>query len=173
MNQIFRITVGPETLQGRLPPVRVGKNYCCRFHIFGVAYTAETVPPKIWITTAGTTLFWSGTWNGTLGAWVVDVNTDASAAVGSEHYALTVYGEEATNEFMVGQGAFVVYPTIVTGGETAGGTAGESLGSRLEAIEAWMASFETLPAFDPATAFDIDMREQIKTITEKLNGSEA
>ena len=172
MNQIFRITVGQETIQGRLPSVRVGKDYCCRFHIYGVDYSETVLPPKIWVSTGTGTLFWTGVWSETVGAWVVDVNTDATATVGAKSYALTVFSPDAADkEYLVGQAAFVVFTTIAGGGET-GGTAGESVFVRLAALEAWMDNFADLPMFDPESAFDIDMRTQIQTITNRLRGAE-
>ena len=196
MRQIFRINVGPETISGRLPPVRVGKGYCSLFHISGVANTADVPPPKIWVTTADDTKFWLGVWNDQLGLWVVDVNSDASAAIGSFAYALTMFGADSNKEYIAGQGIFTVYSTIAAGGET-GGTAGESVGvllgdltdrvaalelaqpggtgensleSRLGAIETWLTGLAELPMFDPQTARDIEMREQVQAITNKLRG---
>lgn len=181
MNQIFRINVGAETIQGRLPAFRIGKGYCCRFQISGVEYVAEGVPPKIWITTgtgeSATTLFWTGAWSSELGLWVVEVNTDASAVAGVFSYALTVFGAEADKEYIVGQGSFTVYTTIAAGGET-GGTAGQSVAvtladheARIAAIEAKFEAFAGLATFDPA-AFDTDMRNQVLAITNILRGGE-
>ena len=80
MDQIFRINVGPETIQGRLPAVRVGKGFCSLFHITGVAYD-DTVPvPKIWIgESENTALFWEAVWDSSLGLWVVEVGGQAAA----------------------------------------------------------------------------------------------
>ena len=168
MNQVFRITVGPETIEGRLPARRVGLNYNCRFHVAGVPADAAAAP-KIWITTS----------DGTLGVWVVDVNTDASQVAGSYLYALTLCDDSATEEYIAGQGAFTVYTTIASGGET-GGTAGESvlalitaLESRVETIEARLTEFAQLEMFDPLAARDIEMREQVQTITNLLRGETA
>lgn len=171
MNQIFRITVGQETLQGRLPSVRVGKGYCCRFHIYGVDYSETTIPPKIWVAAGTETLFWTGVWSDLVGAWVVDVNTDATLTAGIKSYALTVFSPDAVDkEFLVGQAAFVVFTSVAAGGET-GGTAGDSVSARLNAIEAWMDSFTELPMFDPEGAFDIDLRTQMQAVTNMLRGT--
>ena len=180
MNQIFRITVGPETVQGRLPPFRIGKGYCCRFHIAGVEHVENGKPPKIWITTgtgeSARTLYWTAEWNDDEGLWVVEVNTDASAVAGVFSYALTVFGVAADKEYIIGQGAFTVYTTIASGGET-GGTAGQSLAvtvadheARIAAIEAKFAAFAGLATFD-TQAFDIDMRNQVLAITNILKGN--
>ena len=168
VNQIFRITVGQETLQGRLPSIRVGKGYWCRFQIYGAEHGEGISPPKVWITTSATTYYWTGVWSAAAGAWIVDVGTDATASVATEEYALSVFG--GSREFFVGQAPFVVYNTIASGGET-GGTAGISLDERLIALESWMSSFKNLPMFDPETAFDIDMRTQMQTVTNKLRGT--
>lgn len=170
MNQIFRITVGQDTLQGRLPAVRVGKCFCCRFHIYGVDYSAQVTPPKIWVSVGTDTLFWTGVWDETRGLWVVDVNTDATATAGAKSYALTVFSaESATNEYLVGQAPFVVFDTILTGCTgTTGGTAGTSIGARLDAIEAWLAGLAELPMFDPMTARESELRTQVQQITNKL-----
>lgn len=172
MNQIFRITVGQDTLQGRLPAVRVGAGYCCRFHIYGVDYASGVVPPKIWISVGTDVLYWVGTWSETVGAWVVTVNTDATAVAGVKSYALTVFAEAESNEYMVGQAAFVVFDTIASGETGAtGGTAGISISARVAALETWMESFSDLPMFDPETAYDIEMRTQIQTITNRLRNT--
>ena len=177
MRQIFRINVGPETLSGRLPPVRVGKGYCSLFHISGVTNTADVPPPKIWVTTADGTKFWLGVWNDQLGLWVVDVNSDASAAIGPYAYALTMFGADSNKEYIAGQGIFTVYSTIAAGGET-GGTAGISYGSliaaldgRIAALEERFAGFVELGMFDPINAYDSDLRAQVQAITTMLRGT--
>ena len=178
MNQIFRITVGQETIFGRLPAIRVGKGYCCRFHIFGAAYSETTPPPKIWVTTADATLFWSGVWSETLGVWIVEVGSDAAATVGSSYnYALTVFGTEANKEYIVGQGSFTVYDTIAGAGET-GGTAGTSLSeqildlqTRLSVVEEKLGAFLAISSFNPETSNEEALREQVKAITDILRGT--
>lgn len=172
MNQIFRITVGQDTLHGRLPAVRVAKGFCSRFHIYGLAHSEEAHGPKIWVTTADDTLYWTGAWSQALGVWVVEVNTDATQAAGSKNYALTVFDESGTNEYLAGQGSFTVFSSIAdpeTG--MTGGTAGQSLSARVTVLEAWMESFEDLPMFDPVSAYDIDLRNQMQTVTNKLRGA--
>lgn len=171
MNQIFRITVGQDTLQGRLPPIRVGKDYWCRFHIFGVGNAAGTSSPKIWIATGEDTYFWTGEWSSEIGCWVINISTAATATVASKTYALTAFGMDADQEFFIGQAPFVVFNTIASDGVD-GGTAGvPSAASRLDAIEAWIDNFADLPMFDPESARDIEMREQVQTITNKLRGA--
>jgi len=175
MNQVFRITVGQETILGRLPAVRVGRGYCCRFHIYGVEYSEETPPPKIWITTADNTLFWTGTWDSQIGAWVVEIGGDAAATVGSAYnYALTVFGADLNKQYIVGQGLFAVYDSIASGGET-GGTSGTSLSdqivdlqTRLTVVEEKLAAFVSLSSFDPETSNEEALREQVRTITDIL-----
>lgn len=172
MNQIFRITVGQDTLQGRLPAVRVGAGYCCRFHIYGVDYAAGVVPPKIWVSVGTDVLYWVGEWSETVGAWIVNVNTDATATAGVKSYALTVFAEAESDEFLVGQSAFVVFNTIASGETGAtGGTAGVSIAGRVAALEAWMGLFSDLPMYDPETATDFEGRTQIQTITNRLRNT--
>lgn len=170
MNQIFRITVGQDTLQGRLPSVRVGKGYSCRFFIYGVAAVDGVAGPKIWIAKGAETYFWTGVWDSTIGAWIIDINPDATATVENKTYALTAYGETEQQEFFIGQAAFVVYATIITGGET-GGTAGTSVGERLDEMIAWKDAMTALPMFDPESAYDIDLRRQVQTLTNALRGT--
>lgn len=150
VNQVFKITVGPETIDGRLPPRRVGQHFNCRFHIGGVSADSPTAP-KIWVSTDTGSLFWIGEFDATLGVWVVEVNGDATETVGSYVYALTVYGEEAGLEYIAGQGAFSVYSSIASGGET-GGTGGESVYELLEALTARVETLESkagkVPMFD-------------------------
>ena len=150
MNQVFKITVGPETIDGRLPPRRVGQHFNCRFHVGGVAADSITAP-KIWISTATGSLFWEGEFDATLGVWVVEVNGDATETAGSYVYALTLYGEEEGLEYIAGQGAFTVYASIADGGET-GGTAGTSVYELVEALTARVETLESkagkVPLFD-------------------------
>lgn len=170
MNQIFRITVGQDTLGGRLAPVRVGKGYWCRFLIYGTSH-AEGIPsPKIWIETDTGTFFWTGLWDASAGAWVIDVSPAAADTVVAKTYALTVFSEIEDQEFFVGQAAFVVYDTIASGGET-GGTAGVSISLRLTEIETWMSSLKELADFDPETAEDFQLREHLQAVNAKLKGA--
>lgn len=177
MNQVFRIAVGPETLEGRLPARRVAQHFACRFHISGVPSDAVSAP-KIWITTeTGSVLYWVGTFDGNQGVWVIDVNTDASETVGSYLYSLTVTDNEDAEEYNVGQGAFTVYSTIASGGET-GGTSGASvyelllsIDERLQTVEGRFEEMSGLAMFDPESAFDIELRQQVQSITNLLRGS--
>lgn len=180
MNQIFRINVGPETVQGRLPAVRVGLDFCCRFHIAGVPHVADVPPPKIWITRKeASTVYWEATWDETLGLWVATIGSDASANVGTYVYALTMYGENDGSEFIAGQGAFAVYTTIAyTEGSATGGNGTSvwdlitALEGRIEAVEAKFTAFTELGMFDAEQAFDIDMRNQVAAITTLLRGTQ-
>ena len=180
MNQIFRINVGPETVQGRLPAVRVGLDFGCRFHIAGVAHVADVPAPKIWITRKeSSTVYWTATWDETLGLWVATIGSDASAEVGTYVYALTMYAEDGVTEFIAGQGAFAVYPTIAYTDGSATGDNGTSvwdlitaLEGRLEAIETRFTAFAELGMFDAEQAFDIDMRNQVAAITTLLRGTQ-
>lgn len=181
MNQVFRINVGPDTVQGRLPPVRVGLGFGCRFHIAGVPHVADVPAPKIWITRKeAATLFWTAAWDETLGVWVADIGNDATANIGTYAYALTMYGESTGNEYIAGQGAFAVYSSIAYAGGS-GGTGGTgssvyelvaALDGRLTAIEARFADLATLGMFDPEQAFEHELRQQLADITNKLRGSE-
>ena len=188
MNQIFRINIGPETLQGRLPPVRVGHRFSSVFHVTG-AGDASAIPPRIWITVddpnhegegqpSKVTLFWIGQWNHERGLWQIHVNPDATRKVGIQFYALTIAGGTNAAEYIAGQGTFTVYQNIVVDGES-GGTAGDSLDARLlaltervESLETRFAALSTLPMIDPDTAKDWEMREQVRTITNMLRGGE-
>lgn len=182
MNQIFRITVGVETLQGRLQAVRVGKGYSCIFHISGVAYAEGEAAPKIWIgSTEADTLFWTGVWDSEKGVWVVAVNSDASATVATRSYALTMTGDDGTGEgvreYIAGQGPFTVYSNIAGGGAE-GGDEGESLGEQIVALNARLLILEqrfedlaTLGMFNGEQAFDHEMRAQVEAITNKLRGA--
>ena len=187
MNQIFRITVGPETIQGRLPTCRVGRTYSSVFHIAGVS--PDVAPPKIWVSVttpspdAGTpetttTLFWTGVWSAKLGLWVVEVNNDPTQNAGSVPYALTVGGGVDKPEYIIGQGVYVVYDNIAAGGGASGGQPGDTLLSRITTLEDRVTEIElkllamtNLPLFDPIGAFDIDMRNQVHAITNILRGT--
>lgn len=170
MNQIFRINVGPETVQGRLPPRRVAQHFNCRFHITGVSADALAAP-KIWVSTENGTLFWEGEFDATLGVWVVEVNGDASETVGSYAHALSIYGEEEGKEYMAGQGAFTVYASIADGGET-GGTAGTSvyelvelLTARVEALESKIGKVPMFDDIDSWVALYASDTDGIKSLT--------
>ena len=186
MNQIFRITVGPETIHGRLPACRVGRCYSSLFHVAGVSPDIE--PPKVWINvvTPGVgdapdtteVLYWTGEWSNTLGLWVIGVNSDPTQKTGTVPYALTVGGGDGTPEYIIGQGTFTVYDNIAAGGGCSGGDPGESLASlvaalteRVEELEARWSAMMELPMFDPQAAFDIDMRNQVQAITNILRGT--
>lgn len=182
VNQIFRINVGPETLQGRLQAVRVGKGYSCVFHISGVAYVEGEAALKIWIgSTEADTLFWTGEWDSAKGLWVVTVSQQATETVATRSYALTMTGDDGTGEgvreYIAGQGPFTVYDNIAAGGGE-GGEDGESFGEQLAALDARILVLEqrfedlaTLGMFDGQNAYDHEMRTQIETITNKLRGT--
>lgn len=192
MNQIFRITVGQETILGRLPPVRVGQGYSSLFHISGVAATCAA--PKLWITTKTVsvdpeteeeiettdTRFWTAVWSTTLGLWVVSVGNLPTQNTGSYLYAVTMCGGgQDAPEYIAGQGSFVVYSNIANGGASGEGEGGtsimemiEALTERVEALEAVLTAGAELPMFDPESAFDIDMRNQVQAITNLLRGTE-
>ena len=180
MNQIFHITVGQDTLQGRLPTFRVGKGYCSRFEIAGVAHIADVPAPKVWVTLASKeTKFWTGVWSADLGLWIVEVNSEPSGTVGSLAYAVTMFGEVADKEYIAGQGTLTVYDSVASGSGETGGATGDSVGARLIALEGRVAAIEnkfdvfaTLATFDPQTAFDIDLRSQVQIITNILRGGE-
>ena len=184
MNQVFRINVGPETVQGRLPAVRVGLGFGCRFHISGVDHVADVPAPKIWITRKeAETLYWEAEWNETFGVWVATIGSDATADVGTYVYALTMYGDDVNAEFIAGQGAFAVYDSIAYagGGGGTGGTGGtgSSFGDRVIALETKMTAVEArfaelagLAMFDAAQAFDYELRQQIEAITNMLRGNQ-
>jgi len=167
VNQVYRITVGQGTLLGRLPAVRVGVGFCCRFEVYGVSHATGTVPPKIWITTADDTLYWVGVWDTRLGAWIVEVNTDATEEVASRKYALTVFGTAEDKEYFVGESSFEVIATIAGTGAT-GGVSGQSVSVRLTQIEDWIGAFADIGDFDPENATDFEMREHVKAIGDKL-----
>lgn len=46
----------------------------------------------------------------------------------------------------------------------------EEVETRLAVVEDWMAGFASLGMFDPETAYDIELREQVQAITNKLRG---
>lgn len=188
MNQIFRITVGPETIHGRLPPCRVGRTYSSVFHIAGVA--PDVAPPKIWITVkeqapeppaepaAPQVLYWVGEWSAKLGLWEVKVNSDPTQVVGTTPYALTVGGGAGEPEYLIGQGTYVVYDNIAAGGGGVGGEPGNTLANainelsdRVVELERKFADMGMLPLFNPTTAFDMDMRNQVQAITNVLRGT--
>ena len=182
MNQVFRINVGPETVQGRLPAVRVGLGFGCRFHISGVDHVADVPAPKIWITRKeAATLYWEAVWDETLGLWVATITADAAAYVGSSYvYALTMYGEDTGTEYIAGQGTFAVYSTVAYAGAT-GGTGGtgssiydliSGIDARLTAVEARFTALAGLGMFDAEQAFDIELRQQVEAITNALRGNQ-
>lgn len=138
MNQIFKITVGQDTIKGVLPSIRVGQGYCSLFHISGVDGGDTAEPPKIWVTIGEDSFFWTCQWIN--GLWQCIVNDDPTRKTGIKDYAITVGGgaDESgkTNpEFLVGQGKFVVYPNIAgsSGGE--GGEPGESVSGRIDSLD--------------------------------------
>jgi len=137
VNQIFRINIGPETLLGRLPPVRVAQTYSVLFHISGAGGSGAPAP-KIWVPVGNAVLFWTGTWDDSLGLWTVIVSSDATASVRTVKYALTIGG---TPTYSVGEGNFAVYDSVAGDGAT-GGTAGESVLELVTALEARVAELE-------------------------------
>ena len=174
MNQIFRITVGPETIEGRLPTLRVGQGYYSLFHIAGVSPTEAA--PKVWITTEGDTQYWTAEWDTERGVWVATVSNAVTQVVGSYAYAVTMGGADDTDpEYIAGQGVFVVYTNIAAGGIV--GKDGTSIVGMISALEARIAMIESvleagaeLGMFDPEAAYDIDMRNQVQAITNILRG---
>ena len=174
MNQIFRTAIGPETVSGKLPSIRVGKNYCSLFHITGIASTEPA--PKVWISVNDVTLYWEGTFDTTNGVWVVEVGNSITATAGTFAYAITMVGSnESAPEYIAGQGIFTVYSNITTN-DSELGEAGTSfvaviadLTSRIETLEAGGGA--TLPTFNPDTAFDTELRAQVLAITNYLNGA--
>lgn len=115
MNQIFKITVGQDTIDGILPNIRVGKEYWMLFHIAGVTPQEGVAAPTVWITVGEVPYCWHGTWNSDLGVYVVNVNTTPTQTVGNKHYAITVGGSDGAT-YMVGQGNLTVYEHIAVGG---------------------------------------------------------
>jgi hypothetical protein len=176
MNQIFRITVGQETLSGRLPTLRVGLGYCSLFHISGVSPSGAA--PKVWVSVDEESPdYWEGIWDSERGVWVVEVGNSVTATAGTYAYAITMGGAEADDpEYIAGQGAFVVYTSITCGGGTQGepGTSWlgllQELSERVENIEAVLEAGAVIGMFDPETAFDIDLRTQVQSITNILRG---
>ena len=184
MNQVFRISVGPETVQGHLPAVRVGLGFGCRFSIAGVDRVDGVPAPKIWISRKeAATVFWEAEWDETVGMWVATIGSDATAAVGSYVYALTMFGEDIGTEFIAGQGAFSVYSSIASPatdgtGETGGtGTTVQmlitALDERVTALEDKFAALAAIGMFDPVNAFDHEMRQQVADITNALRGNQS
>jgi hypothetical protein len=73
----------------------------------------------------------------------------------------------------------VVYANIANGGASGEGEDGtsllmmiEALTERVEALEDVLTAGAELPMFDPESAFDIDMRNQVQAITNLLRGTE-
>lgn len=178
MNQIFRITIGPETILGRLPSLRVGQGYCSLFHIAGATEDGTGISPKVWISKDGDTLFWTGEWDEDRGLWVVNVGSAISSEPGTYAYAITMANADGC-QYIAGQGVFSVYSNIASGSGTSGddepGTSimelVAALTMRVEALEAILTPGASLPMFDPESAFDIDMRNQVQAITNILRGT--
>ena len=172
MDQIFKITVGQETIEGRLPALRIGQGYASRFHIFGVG--SSEAPPKVWVGSAEDPEYWTSTWDSDIGGWVAEVGTSPTEDVGEKLYAITLGGAtEGAVEYIVGQGAFTVYTNIAAGDGTSGIPGTSPLGLiaaltvRVVALESQMTELSTIPAFDIA-AYDAVMRTQVESITNKL-----
>lgn len=175
MNQIFRITIGPETLNGKLPAVRVGQGYNSLFYISGVSSSVR--PPKVWVSANGETQFWESVWSPTEGLWVCEVGNSVTANAGGYMYAVTMNStEDALPEYIAGQGHFVVYSNITMFSGTPGSDGQsfasqfQALSDRLDAIEAVMFAGSTLGMFDPDEAYDYEFRNQVKSITNILRG---
>ena len=181
MNQVFRISVGPETVKGALPPARVGLGFCCRFIITGVDNVADVPTPKIWVSRKeAATVFWEAVWDADNAYWVATVSADAAANVGNYAYALTMFGADIGAEFIAGQGAFGVYSSIAspTGGTGATGGTGltvdgkiAALEARIVALEDWRDGIAGIAQFDAANAFEYELRQQVADITNILKGS--
>lgn len=182
MKQTFSITIGPETVDGRLRNVRVGKDFCCRFMIYGVSPSA-LLAPKIWITclvnNATVTKYWTSAYNESLGCYIATIGNDATSSVGTFTYAVTLFDDsDVSQEFVAGQGTFTVYQTIASvdsteGGGTSGNTLSTTLAAfdgRITAIENKFARLATLSDFDPNSATDEQFRAQLETITSMLKG---
>lgn len=135
MNQVFKITVGPETINGRLPGLRVGQGYCSVFHIAGVSSDSE--PPKVWVTVGEDSYFWVATWLD--GVWQCLVNNDPTQTVGTKDYAITMGGgDDGGNtkpEYIAGQGKFTVYHNIAGSGTAGGGDNGQTITGQIAAID--------------------------------------
>lgn len=172
MNQIFRIAIGPETIEGRLPSLRVGQGYYSLFHISGVSSTEA--PPKVWITTAGDTQYWEAVWDSERAVWVASVSNSVTQIVDTYAYAVTMGGAtEDAPEYIAGQGIFTVYSNIALGGtvgEEGTSIAGmlSELTERVASIEAVLEAGSELTMFDPEAAYDIDLRTQVQAITNIL-----
>ena len=172
MDQIFKITVGQETIDGRLPALRIGQGYASRFHIFGVG-SAEAAP-KVWVGSAEDPEYWTSTWDSVIGGWIANVGTSPTEEAIGSTYAITLGGAtEGAAEYIAGQGVFTVYANIASGegisGETGVSLVGliAALALRVTAIEAQMTELATIAAFDTG-AFDSVMRTQVEAITNKL-----
>lgn len=130
MAYAFRINVGPETLLGRLPPVRVGKGYCSLFYITGVPFAEELPHPRLYVGADELTAqYWVAEWDGEKGFWVVDVGAEAAKDIANLFYTLVVHSTEG-RQYVVGTGTFQVYSHIAIGGGETGAT-GESAGEIL------------------------------------------
>ena len=182
MNQIFRITIGQETLNGKLPSVRVGQGYCSLFYISGVSSTVR--PPKVWVSANGETFFWEAVWSELEGVWICEVGNSVTENAGGYMYAVTMNSkDDALPEYIAGQGHFIVYTNITNFSGTPGSD-GQSFASqfqalwdslnatidRLTAIESVMTAGAALGMFDPDQAYDYEFRNQVKSITNILRG---
>jgi len=175
MNQIFKIAIGPETVNGKLQSLRVGQGFSSRFHITGVSPNATA--PKVWVSIEENAYYWTAVWDPLDGVWVVDVGSTVTVDTGTFDYAVTMGSDELESpHYIAGQGKFVVYPNIaITGGLE--GDQGSSVVAqlndheiRITALEAAGGGGGDLPAFDPATAYDHELRAQVDAITTYLNG---
>lgn len=129
MNQIFRIAIGPETIEGKLPSLRVGQGYGSLFNISGI--TSVEPAPKVWIKTDDEepAVFFEGTWDTERGLWEVDVGSSISQIAGSYLYAITVNSAvEGDPTYIAGQGSFVVYSNIASDGGDVGEAGATVLG---------------------------------------------
>jgi hypothetical protein len=174
MNQVFRITVGQDTLLGKLPSLRIGRGYSSVFHIAGVSPDTQ-LPPKVWVSVGDPTHYRLGEWSVELRLWVVTVGNWATSETGAQVYAVTTGGDNGAAEYIVGQGAFVVYANIAFGGSE--GDDGTSvmaqlaaLALRVAALEEWRGAFSGIATFDPNVALERDLRAQVVSITTLLKG---
>lgn len=165
MNQIFKITIGQDTINGKLPGLRVGQGFCSVFHIAGVDSSGP--PPKVWVTVNEDSYFWTSVWLD--GVWQCVVNAEPTQKVGTKQYAITMGGGDdgeggAKPEYIAGQGTFTVYHNIAGSGTgTEGGEGGQTitgqiaaLDDRLTIVEGRLGDFATLSDLNTALQDYVD-----------------